>query len=116
MSMTQEEYVQIIHNLDNSFKDNFNIHWHDGKGGKSQPIRGFTATHKHNPNVKRVVDKEYVNNLQKQVQISTLSKQHRKKSTSLVSPERATLLRLKFDDRLKYIEQADGKVLVVWSY
>lgn len=116
--MTQQEYVQIIHNLDNSFKDNFNIHWHDGKGGKSQPIRGFTATHKHNPNVKRVVDKEYVNNLQKQVQTSTshFSNQHRKKSTSLVSPERATLLRLKFGDQLKYIEQADGKVLVEWPY
>lgn len=117
--MTQEEYVQIIHNLDNSFKDNFVIRWHDGQGGKSEPIRGFTATHKINPNIHRVVDKDYVNHLNKEAQARShkIYKQDYEKTfyvTTKVSSQQATLLRLKYGDTLRYFEQADSQVVVRW--
>ena len=117
--MTQEEYIQIMQNLDNSFKDNFNIRWHDGKGGKSEPIRGFTAIHKINPNIHRVVDKDFVNHLQKTVRVNPHQSYYkdvnrRQPVTTCVSPQEALLLRLKYGDELKYFEQSDGQVRVVW--
>lgn len=117
--MTQEEYIQIMQNLNNSFKDNFIIRWHDGKGGKSEPIRGFTATHKINPNIHRVVDKDYVNHLQKTVRVNPHQSYYKNVNrnqpvSTWVSPQQALLLRLKYGDELKYFEQSDGQVRVVW--
>lgn len=116
--MTQEEYVQIIHNLYNSFKTYFDIRWQDGKGGKSQPILGFTATHRFNSIIHKIVNKDYVDHLQKQV--PTNSYKSRKYNYSKqpvvtkVNAQQATLLRLKYGDALRYFEQTDGQVLIWW--
>ena len=66
-----------------------------------------------------MVDKDYVDHLQKTVKVSPHQSNYKNVNrnqpvSTWVSPQQALLLRLKYGDELKYFEQSDGQVRVVW--